>query len=107
MTLTALARITPAMRSQLDLWIRVLGFGFHRFIYGAYQPQAAGVTYFVHFHASSKHSGFAAVAPCPFSISDDHENYPKVPGMASFTCMAFGGKFLWKLTFPAIIINVH
>ncbi|KRZ48767.1 hypothetical protein T02_1855 [Trichinella nativa] len=33
-------------------------------------------------------------APCPFTISDDHKNYPEVPGMASLTCMAFGGKFL-------------
>ncbi|KRX22792.1 rRNA-processing protein FCF1 -like protein, partial [Trichinella nelsoni] len=63
------------------------------------QPSAAGVASAVLFHASSKHSGCAAVAQCPLSISDGPWNHPRMPGMASLTCMAFVGIFAGNLRF--------
>ncbi|KAL1232221.1 Trehalase [Trichinella spiralis] len=41
----------------------------------------------------------AAVAQCPLSISDDPWNHPRMPGMASLTCIAFVGIFAGSLRF--------
>ncbi|KRX13197.1 hypothetical protein T07_13371 [Trichinella nelsoni] len=78
--------ITPALRSRFDsdriqispVYMRSVQTSGSRFrseeIWSSIvsgQPSAAGVASSVLFHASSKHSGCAAVAQCPFSISDD------------------------------------
>ncbi|KRY32201.1 rRNA-processing protein FCF1 -like protein, partial [Trichinella spiralis] len=95
----------------------LIRFRFHRFMYGACRSQVhdLGQRKFGHPLSRDNHRPpvwrllfssmlparipAAAVAQCPLSISDDPWNHPRMPGMASLTCIAFVGIFAGSLHF--------